>query len=382
MGNPSYSDNSGLMCYNPAKNYQIARGSDSWYNENDHETITWDSGNNAGSYWSGTIIGIADYKNNPYDRPVVVKIESGTSDDLFVGFNRAIGINRDMTDARDKVTITEAGNNGLGYAQSWIKASLSEGESYRVVNWRGSGIDMTIYVKKIDLGAKPAYADVIMSLGDPTVFSKTNSRTPNPTRNPTLRPTTQPTANPTKTRTVQPTVQPTRQPTIQPSMKPTVQPTKETNGNELETTFEYDLGSGGSMFTVEAKQNILITSLAINSNSRGAGEVKIYTREGGYSGHVNSSDGWELIYDNPSAMHSRRGQATELGDFEQGVRIAKGMSQSFFVSSSKGLVYKSGDQENSSFTSDQSLSILEGIGTDESFSDMIHTPRVWSGIIR
>ena len=235
------------MCYNSAKTFQIARGSESWYNENDFDTRVWNSGTVGGTQWSGAIIGIADYNNNPNSRPVVVKLESGGPDDLFVGFNRAKGINIDVADARNQVTVTEAGNDGLGYSQSFLKATLSQGESYRVVNWRGTGVDMTIYVHEINLSANPGYADVTMSFGDPQIH-QTTSTTPIPT--------------------VSPTRIPTRDPTKKPTVIPTLSPTRSINlpcgnsicdgdensstcpidclGRVLSSTFEYSLGSGGN----------------------------------------------------------------------------------------------------------------------------------------
>jgi len=188
------------MCYNPAKSFQLAKGSTGWYNENPYTTLVWNSGTIGGTTWSGSIIGIADYKNNPNTRPVVVKLESGGPDDLFVGFNRAAGINRDTADARDQVTVIESGNDGLGYSQSFLKAILSQGESYSVENWRGSGLDMTIHVKEINLSANPAYADVIMTFGDPQA---------NPTKNPTWVPTRSPSSLPTQSPTKNPTKSPT-----------------------------------------------------------------------------------------------------------------------------------------------------------------------------
>ena len=101
MGNPVSSDDVGVMCYNPAKSFQLARGGIGWYNESNYDTLVWDSGTS--SKWAGRIIGIADYQK--YLAPVVVKIESGGPDDLFVGFNRAKGINKDVADARDQVTV-------------------------------------------------------------------------------------------------------------------------------------------------------------------------------------------------------------------------------------------------------------------------------------
>lgn len=46
-----------------------------------------------GPGWSQTVelVGIADY-DNPYSNlPVVIKLETGTNSDYFIGFNRAIG---------------------------------------------------------------------------------------------------------------------------------------------------------------------------------------------------------------------------------------------------------------------------------------------------
>lgn len=392
MGNPYYSDDEGVMCYNPAKNFQMAMGSHSWYNDHDHDVLVWDSSADPGTQWSGTIIGISDYENNPDARPVVVKLETGTSKDLFVGFNRAWGINQDVADARDEVTVMEAGSNGMGYSQSFLKAILPEGGSYRVRNWRNSGVDMTIRVREINLSADPGYADVVMSFGDPTL-----DPSPDPTRHPTRLPTRVPTLLPTSAPTRLPTRNPTPSPTRNPTKKPIYLPCgnsicgsdensstcpADCLGRELETSFEYNLGSGGNMFTVVAERSVVVTSFDINSSSRGEGHVKIYTRAGSYVDHIESSQGWELIYDNPNAIHARRGSRTELGDFERGVSIAGGTSQSFYVTSTKGLVYRAGVQENSVYTSDESLSILEGIGTDDTFTGRTFSPRVWGGRIR
>ena len=136
------------------------------------------------------------------------------------------------------------------------------------------------------------------------------------------------------------------------------------------------------MFTVEAERNIVISSLAINGGGRGAGEVKVYTRQGGFTGHVESVEGWELVYHNPAVTHNGRGQPTELGDFQRSVFVAGATSQSFFVTSSKNLVYQRGTQEQAECASDGTLTILEGIGTDPTFSALVHTPRIWGGIMR
>ena len=182
MGNPHYKDEGGEMCFNSAKNFQLG-----WYN--DHRFAT---GVNGGTSWSGTIISISEYKNNPNSRPVVVKVESGQSTDLFVGFNRATGVNKDTADAQDQVTVTQAGSDGIGYSQSYLMAKLSQGQSFVVPNWRRTGFDLTIHVKTIDLKASPAYADIIMTFGDPRDPPTTKNPTRQPSKMPTLKPTRQP----------------------------------------------------------------------------------------------------------------------------------------------------------------------------------------------
>ena len=144
-----------------------------------YDTTVWNSGTHPGSQWFGSLIGVADYPNNPHSRPIVVKLESGTSNDLFVGFNRAIGVNRDVLDARDQVTVIQAGGDGLVFSQSYVKAVLSQGDSYSVSNWHGSGLDMTIHVNEINLESNPGYAYVTMSLDNTEIptYSPTSALT-------------------------------------------------------------------------------------------------------------------------------------------------------------------------------------------------------------
>ena len=189
MGNPYHADDEGLLCFNAAKIFQIAQGHNSWYNKNDHDAEVWDSGTSGSSYWAGTIIGIADYQNNRNARPVVVKVESGTLSDIFIGFNRAKGVNLQTAQYQNQVTVIEAGNDGVGYSQSYVKAALSAGESYTVArNWRGSGLPLTITVNEINISANPGYADVLIQLGDNKPPPTTRDVMPSTTR-PRLMPT-------------------------------------------------------------------------------------------------------------------------------------------------------------------------------------------------
>ena len=76
------------------------------------------------STWRENVVGIADYGNNPDNHSVVIKIETGTSTDYFIGFNRATGINSDNDEADNEVIIVETGNNGESYSQSCLLFTL------------------------------------------------------------------------------------------------------------------------------------------------------------------------------------------------------------------------------------------------------------------
>merc|ERR1712176_1515278 len=174
MGNPLYSDDVGKMCFNPAKNWYLG-----WYGS---DYVTFDPSTEG--CWTGTIIGIGEWDSGNYGLPVDIKIETGTSDDYFIGFNRATGPNAQNDEADDEVTIVQTGNNGESYSQSSLKSHLTEGESYIFSNWKGSGEDLSVVVNAIDITSTPGTAQVTIQLGSapcqgyPTSAPTTPSPTP------------------------------------------------------------------------------------------------------------------------------------------------------------------------------------------------------------
>jgi len=174
MGNPLYSDDTGKMCFNPAKNWYLG-----WYGD---DYVTFDPSTDG--CWTGTIIGIGEWDSGNYGLPVDIKIETGTSEDYFIGFNRATGPNAQNDEADDEVTIVQTGNNGASYSQSSLKSHLTEGESYTFSNWKGSGEDLSVIVDAIDITSTPGTAQVTIQLGSapcqgfPTPAPTTPSPTP------------------------------------------------------------------------------------------------------------------------------------------------------------------------------------------------------------
>ena len=193
MGNPFTFDDWGAMCFNAAKNWYLG-----WYDDSKElfDPKLTD--------WIGTMVGIADYENNPNNRPVVLKIETGTLTDQLIAFNRAIGINRENDQADDEVTVVETGRNGEQFSQSWLKASLKQGETYKYEDWASTGQALEITVKKIDLSADPAIADISICLGG---CSKS------------VVPSAVPSAYPSSLPSVEPSVYPKDRPSALPSVK-------------------------------------------------------------------------------------------------------------------------------------------------------------------
>ena len=216
MGNPLYKDDVADMCFNPAKNYQITANGGGWYDPGRVET--YDTAANS-AIWDGKLVGIAEYGNlhgnAEHDRSrVVLKVETGTLIDLYMGFNRATGINEDNKQASNMVTIVEANGDGLSYSTSALKATLAQGQSYAVSNWRGTGVTLTVYVDAIRIDVVPGYAAVRVVLDG----NRSGGIT-------TLTPTMRPSRMPTTTRpTKAPVLKPTRPPTPSPTTPPTPPP--------------------------------------------------------------------------------------------------------------------------------------------------------------
>jgi hypothetical protein len=125
MGNPHWHEALDKQCYNAAKSYQIARQG-AWY----EEKYVKDLDTREEPYWSGTLIGVAEYDKISDSDTVLLKIETGKSEDYFVAFNRKIGPNANNKMASDQVTIIEAEGNGVEFSQSWVVDWLDEDEVY------------------------------------------------------------------------------------------------------------------------------------------------------------------------------------------------------------------------------------------------------------
>jgi hypothetical protein len=161
MGYSYGRDDTPLMCFNNAKNWQLG-----WYDDAHTEV------NPTVSSWSGDLIGFADYGDrNPYDT-IVLKIQ-GDALDYYVGFNRKTGINAGTVEGGNQVTIQER-SQGNGYAKSTLIAKLSTGGEHTIPNFGGGGIDAIVKVTNIDLISNPAKASVEVFLDRCTTDAECN----------------------------------------------------------------------------------------------------------------------------------------------------------------------------------------------------------------
>ena len=219
------------MCFNSAKSWQTG-----WYTEKSRIVQT-------GDCFEENLYGIADY-NNTASSFVLVKIDDTSANDIFITYNRKIGINNGTVEAGNRVTVTRAGGEGTKYAESELLAKLNNGGT-----WSGivSGKNMTVKVLSIETTfefarvrisengipcpvvnvptEKPSSRASPTSSGSPS-SAPSESASPTAKGEPTLRPTQMPTTRqPTTRRPFTPTRNPvTRAPTRIPTQKLTSSP--------------------------------------------------------------------------------------------------------------------------------------------------------------
>ncbi len=168
MGNPLYSDETGKMCFNPAKNWQLSTGGTyDWYGDRKVLIKPPLTDTNGSFIYNIDMIGVSDYSNNPMELPVVAKLETGTANDYFIGFNRATGANSQNDEADNEVVIVKSGANGEAYSQSYLMAHLIQHESFTIDNFGDSTQAVIITAKKIDFSVDPAIASIVISSDEP-----------------------------------------------------------------------------------------------------------------------------------------------------------------------------------------------------------------------
>ena len=149
----------------------------------------------------------------------------------------------------------------------------------------------------------------------------------------------------------------------------------------LETTFEDNNRSYGNFFTIKALQDIFITSFTIHTADTGTGTVKIYEKEGSYSGFESNAVDWNLIMNDPDVEGQGTNEKTPLGNLDTALFIPANTFHSFHIYSSLRVRYTNGNAEGDIYTENPDLIIYEGLGADNDFGNTF-SPRIWNGIIQ
>jgi len=163
----SYSQDDGpKMCFNAAKSWQLG-----WYSDK-HIQVDAD-----GAY-SGPLMGIVNYSSN--SSPVLVKINTSSTVDYYVNFNRKTGFNSGTVEGGDQVTVVSAGGEGTGYAESELLAKLSANQEYST---SADGKPIKVSVGSIDTTS--GIAQVSITFGAQVTPAPTQAPvTPSPTQAP------------------------------------------------------------------------------------------------------------------------------------------------------------------------------------------------------
>jgi FlaG/FlaF family flagellin (archaellin) len=96
----------------------------------------------------------------------MLMLETGGGSDYFISFNHARGVNSEVQQAQNQVTVYQVDSgDGMSYSKSMLKIALRSGRSATIENWRRTGKDLTIKVNTISTWSSPGYADVQVSFG-------------------------------------------------------------------------------------------------------------------------------------------------------------------------------------------------------------------------
>ena len=204
------------------------------------------------------------------------------------------------------------------------------------------------------------------------------------------------TPQPTKLPTKFPTLQPTNTPTLRPSTSPTPAPSKSPVVIETITTqFDSSHSYAGCMFNIQARDHLVITNLAFNTDKTTSMNVQVYTREGSYVNFDKTLSGWTKIAET-SVIGKGLDRPTYLpaGSFEPLLVDDKSI-QSFYITSTEGPYMRESrgvgissetGELNTAFetpamtTWNSDMIIYEGIGKRLSVSESSFSPRVWNGL--
>jgi hypothetical protein len=359
----------GKMCFNAPKNYQLAKAYDAWYSKGPGTIMDWDSGEDGGTSFTATMVGVAEFNKIKDGNPIVIKLETGDKDDYYIEFNRATGPTSQEKQAQDMVTLYSTGNNGLAYSTSSLLPGgiLGQGDTYTFSKWRGTKLDLTVSVLEINTNAVPGYARVKVVFGEEQA-----PQTPNPTNRPTPNP-VQPTPNPPQPTPPQPTP-----PAPGSNCGDGIcgnNETSESCPNDCTivdikpnaSNGKSDTKTGGLMFTVESTQAISMASIGVEGAKDKASECRVYSKTGDYEGVELDEKAWSLAFEGNVDM--KKGVSTSI-ILDTRVSIPSGGKVSLFVTCKNGLVVSSNTGNVGTRAADSIVTVHDGITVKKEFNKL------------
>ena len=140
------------MCFNAPNMYQLG-----WYSAYYVNLPV------AGNFnWSGDLVGIAEKAAALASDKMIVRIVAGTTD-VYIHFNRQIGINAGTQEGGDQVLVTSR-SAGLGNDSSTLQAILSAGDSVVMYNYESTTNRLQFFVNSINTATVPARANISITL--------------------------------------------------------------------------------------------------------------------------------------------------------------------------------------------------------------------------
>jgi hypothetical protein len=144
------------VCFNAAKSWQSG-----WFAD---KSLAINPNNDAGTCYSGPLYALASYTSSPADAKVLIQLQSTSGTNYHIGFNGKYGSNSGTVEHGNRVLITTQQATGA----SLKIANLGAGQSHTILNYDGSGRDVTITVNSI---SGSDYAVITVNCGPPLCSS-------------------------------------------------------------------------------------------------------------------------------------------------------------------------------------------------------------------
>jgi len=151
-------------------------------------------------------------------------------------------------------------------------------------------------------------------------------------------------------------------------------------GRRLETTFDGGSGQDGIMFDVLPKEDLSIKGFDLHLSDTSETNVRIYTRDTGFSGSENQPEEWTLVVDKNIKGKGSNVATKIVFDEDTVVHLASERLHAFYivVGNGNGLRYSHGNGTGSLANENEDLVIFEGVGVTSEFGSTF-PDRIWNG---